>query len=135
MSCNVSGDKMEKQHGVCVVFDYTTFLGVSCKKKWTFLEAFSSSEPDENEAMSGHEPESGQDPQDRLWKRALRALSSRRSDETNLVTLVQLAKLEGISQLELDMPYALDSEQIDMIQSQSHATIAAEEPERLIIRL
>ncbi|MEF1186844.1 transporter, partial [Vibrio sinaloensis] len=32
---------MEHQGKTSVVFDYTSFLGASCSKRWTFLEAMS----------------------------------------------------------------------------------------------
>ncbi|MVE67033.1 transporter, partial [Vibrio cholerae] len=87
-----SGDKMEKAR-ISAVFDYTTFLGASCAKKWTFSEAISSFAP-----VFGivwfDAIKTGQSPQERLWDVALKELSTRSSDESNVITLVKLAKQE-----------------------------------------
>ncbi|MBN8091245.1 transporter, partial [Vibrio vulnificus] len=56
------------------MFDYTTFLGASCAKKWTFSEAISSFAP-----VFGivwfDAIKTGQSPQERLWDVALKELS------------------------------------------------------------
>ncbi|EED27080.1 hypothetical protein [Vibrio sinaloensis] len=61
--------------------------------------------------------------EDRLWEQALKSLSTSRSDEVNIVTLVQLAKSEGIKEIKLVMPYELDNEQIERMSSRAHANI------------
>ncbi|EEX41922.1 hypothetical protein VFA_001762 [Vibrio furnissii CIP 102972] len=77
----------------------------------------------------------GKSHEERLWDMALQRLSSRRSDESNLVTLVKLAKLEGIEELKLVMPYSLDPEQIAAIQTRGDAQIKVCAPEEFIITL
>lgn len=104
------------------VFDYTTFLGASCNKKWTFIEAMTSFAPIFGMMWKDSIKELST-PEDRLWEMALKSLSPRRSDESNLISLVKLAKLEGIDELTLVMPYPLDSEQIQAIESKSKTLI------------
>ncbi len=125
---------MEKQQRICAVFDYTTFLGASCSKKWTFSEALKSFAPVFGTVW--HDTvEEGKSPDERLWEVALTRLSSRHSDESNLVTLVKLAKLEGIQEIRLVMPYALDEQQIDVIQNQSNSDIKVGKQDEFIITL
>ncbi len=128
---------MEKAR-ISAVFDYTAFLGVSCSQKWTFAEAISLLASvfgrDWSKTMGqdhGLEPQS---PQDRLWDIALKQLSTRRSDESNVITLVKLAKQQGIEELTLVMPYALDEQQLTMIQSKSAACIEATNQDELLIK-
>ncbi|ASW80767.1 transporter [Vibrio anguillarum] len=130
----MSGDKMNTQERTRVVFDYTTFLGASCNKKWTFLEAMTSFAPIFGTVWKDSIKELSS-PEDRLWEMALKSLSTRRSDEANLISLVRLAKLEGIEELKLVMPYALDSEQIQLIQNKSQSLIKNTKPDEFIITL
>jgi hypothetical protein len=125
---------MDKLNKVKVVFDYTTFLGASCDKKWTFLEAISSFSPHVH--LEGKDAEfAAKSPQERLWENALRLLSTCSSDETNLVMLVELAKMEGIDELQLMMPYPLDEGQLQQISSQSHSHIEASRQDVFIIQI
>lgn len=128
----MSGDKVEKPR-ISAVFDYTTFLGASCTKKWTFVEAISSFSP-----LFGvvwlDAIKAEQSPQERLWDIALKRLSTRRSDESNVITLVNLAKQQGIEELTLVMPYALDEQQLITIQTKSAARIESTEQDELLIR-
>ncbi|OXX53708.1 transporter [Vibrio sp. V12_P9A6T4] len=130
----MSGDKMNTQERTRVLFDYTTFLGASCNKKWTFLEAMTSFAPIFGTVWKDSIKELSS-PEDRLWEMALKSLSTRRSDEANLISLVRLAKLEGIEELKLVMPYALDSEQIQLIQNKSQSLIKNTKPDEFIITL
>lgn len=125
---------MNTQERTRVVFDYTTFLGASCNKKWTFLEAMTSFAPIFGTVWKNSIKELSS-PEDRLWEMALKSLSTRRSDEANLISLVRLAKLEGIEELKLVMPYALDSEQIQLIQNKSQSLIKNTKPDEFIITL
>ncbi len=125
---------MEKSQRICAVFDYTTFLGVSCTKKWTFSEALTSFTPIFGTVW--HDTvKDGKNPEERLWEMALRRMSTRRSDESNLVTLVKLAKQEGIEEIKLVMPYALEESQIEAIQVRAQAQIQAGNQDEFIIKL
>lgn len=113
---------MERNEAVSVVFDYTSFLGASSKKKLTFMEILSSIAP----VFTTVWKDSVQDltaPEDRLWQQAINSLSSQSSDEKNLIRLVRLAKLEGIGELTLMMPYELDKNQIAIIAEKTDAKI------------
>ncbi|ELR8701663.1 transporter [Vibrio vulnificus] len=125
---------MEKQGKRHVEFDYTSFLGASCSKKWTFLEALTTFAPVFGVMWKNCIAELSE-PEDRLWDAALKSMSSRRSDESNLVTLLKLAKLEGIDELTVVMPYALEPTQIDFIQNRSESKIDCREQDVFVIRL
>ncbi|KOO08280.1 hypothetical protein [Vibrio hepatarius] len=123
---------MEHQGKTSVVFDYTSFLGASCTKKWTFLEAMSTFAPIFSLAWKNTIKETIS-VEDRLWDQALKSLSANRSDESNIVTLVELAKSEGLAELKLVMPYELDSEQIQRVSSKTHANVQRSQQDELII--
>ncbi|EHU9472952.1 transporter [Vibrio vulnificus] len=125
---------MEKQGKRHVEFDYTSFLGASCSKKWTFLEALTTFAPVFGVMWKNSIAELSE-PEDRLWDAALKSMSSRRSDESNLVTLLKLAKLEGIDELTVVMPYALEPTQIEFIQNRSESKIDCREQDVFVIRL
>ena len=125
---------MEKQIETRVEFDYTTFLGASCSKKWTFLEALTTIAPVFSTVWRDSIKELAS-PEDRLWQMALKSMSTRKSDESNIVTLLKLAKLEGINELKVVMPYSLEDEQIDYIESRSHLVIADNSGEEFTIKL
>ncbi|EGU31717.1 transporter [Vibrio scophthalmi] len=113
---------MERQGKTCVVFDYTSFLGASCSKKWTFLEALSTIAPVFTIAWKDT-VELSRSPEERLWEQAMKSLSASRSDESNIHTLVKLAKSEGIDELKLVMPYELESELIERLKMRSQVNI------------
>jgi hypothetical protein len=127
------GGIMEKHNTVFAEFDYTSFLGASCKKKWTFIEAFSSFAPVFSTVWKSSVDQE-REPQDRLWEQAFNSLSAQSSDESNLISLVNLAKHEGIEELRLMMPYELDSEQIDKISKCTNATILQSAQDEFILR-
>ena len=116
-----------------VEFDYTSFLGASCSKKWTFLEALTSVAPVFGEAWKESTKNQNIDPDSRLWEKALSALSSRRSDESNLVALMKIARKENIACLKVVMPYSLESEQIQLIQDKGNVKIVVIPNEDILI--
>jgi len=125
---------MEDQHSTDIVFDYTTFLGATCRKKWTFLEALQSFAP----VFGMVWKESVSDlmtPEDKLWEQALTTLSAQISDEANLVRLVGLARVQGIQRLTLKMPYELDSDQRNTIGQRSQSVITELEGDNFVIEL
>ena len=125
---------MNQQKKTCIEFDYTSFLGATASKKWTFLEAFATIAPMFGLMWKKNLAELRQ-PEDRLWDAALKALSSRHSDESNLVQLTQIAKDEGIDELRVVMPYSLDAKQIEYIESRSHLKVETAEQDILNIKL
>ena len=130
----LSGDNMERQDKACVVFDYTSFLGASCSKKWTFLEALSAIAPVFSVTWKDT-IEHSRSPDERLWEQAMKSLSASRSDESNIHTLVTLAKMEGIQELKLVMPYGLEKEQIERLQKRSKVSIENLEQDEFMFTL
>lgn len=113
---------MQQSQRVSVVFDYASFLGASCTKRWNFSEILASFAPifgtvwqDTVKRSKTHE--------ERLWDLAFSTLSSRRSDEANLIALLKLAKSEGIEELKLIMPYALESAQVSLIEKSAEVVL------------
>ena len=125
---------MEQQGKTCIEFDYTSFLGATGSKKWTFLEAFATIAPILGLMWKQNIAELSQ-PEERLWNAALKSMSSRQSDESNLVMLVKLAKHEGIHELRVVMPYSLDSQQIEYIESRSKLKVETAEQDVLNLKL
>ncbi len=122
-----------KKSSPSVVFDYTSFLGVSSQQKWTFTDAFhflsSSEEINEQNQTDLCELEG------RLWNKALNVLSSRKSDECNLLALIEIARSEGVKKLKLLMPYDLEPEQLLLIHEHSKEIINDSEHDELMITL
>ena len=125
---------MEHLGKTSVVFDYTSFLGASCSKKWTFLEAMSTFAPIFSLAWKNTIKDT-LSVEDRLWDQAMKSLSANRSDESNIATLLQLAKSEGVEELKLVMPYELDVELLERLKTKSKADITLLSQDELIIRL
>ena len=125
---------MEQQGKTCIEFDYTSFLAATGSKKWTFLEAFATIAPIFGLMWKQNIAELSQ-PEDRLWDAALKSMSSRQSDESNLVMLVKLAKHEGIHELRVVMPYSLDPQQIEYIESRSKLKVETAEQDVLNLKL
>ncbi|MGR5236949.1 transporter [Vibrio alfacsensis] len=125
---------MEQQGKMCIEFDYTSFLGAAGAKKWTFLEAFATIAPIFGILWKQNIAELSE-PGDRLWDAALKSMSSRQSDESNLVMLAKLAKHEGIQELRVVMPYSLDSNQIEYIESRSKLKVDTTEQDVLNLKL
>ncbi|BCN24336.1 transporter [Vibrio alfacsensis] len=125
---------MKHQGKTCIEFDYTSFLGASGSKKWTFVEAFSTIAPIFGLLWKQNIAELSK-PEDRLWEAALKSMSSRQSDESNLVKLAKLAQHEGIQELRVVMPYSLDSEQIEYIEARSQLKVDITEQDVLNLKL
>ncbi|GAB2658881.1 transporter [Vibrio panuliri] len=125
---------MEHQGKASVVFDYTSFLGDACSKKWTFLEALSTIAPVFSIAWNDSVQQSWT-PEERLMNQAMRSLSASHSDESNIHTLLELAKSEGIHELRVVMPYELEQEQLDRIQQQLQVHITYLEQDELMVEL
>lgn len=124
---------MEHLGKTSVVFDYTSFLGASCSKKWTFLEAMSTFAPIFS-LMWKNTIKETLSVEDRLWDQAMKSLSANRSDEANIITLLQLAKIEGIEELKVVMPYELDTEQLERVRLKAAVDISPLAQDELIIK-
>lgn len=101
-------------HGEKVCFDYTEFLAASCKKRWSFIDAIYGVMPIFGMVVKSQtEPERTH--QERLTALALQVLSTQLSDETNIIRLIRLAEQQGITELDIQLPYPLEAVQLDEI--------------------
>lgn len=125
---------MEEEKIVSVVFDYTSFLGAACRKKWTFLEAFASIAPVFGISWKNRLKQD-QSAEERLWDQAFNTLSAQSSDEQNIILLTQLAKDEGIAELKLMMPYGLEPLQLENITKTSDVEMWQSDQDEFTIRL
>jgi len=116
------------------VFDYTSFLGVSSQQKWTFVDAFHFFSSSENNAKALKVSDQ-YELERRLWARALNVLSTRKSDESNLLALIAIARSEGINKLKLLMPYDLEPEQLSSIRNNSKEIVSDSEHDEILITL
>ncbi|WP_113626071.1 hypothetical protein [Pectobacterium peruviense] len=97
--------------------DYTDYLAALCKKRWRFVDA-----------MYGVMPIFGMvtkmasarqsTPKDRLKVLALQVLSTQVSDETNIIRLITLARQQGLSAFDIQLPYSLTNEQLNAISNE-----------------
>ncbi|WP_217516265.1 transporter [Vibrio metschnikovii] len=123
---------MQQSQRVSVVFDYASFLGASCTKRWNFSDVLASFAPifgtvwqDTVKQSKTHE--------ERLWDLALSTLSSRRSDEANLIALLKLAKAEGIEELTLIMPYGLEPAQVLLIEQSAEVKLQPAQGDEFLV--
>ncbi len=122
---------MEQQE---IVFDYSSFLGSNATKKWTFVDALSSFAPIFGIVWKD-QVEAAETPQNTLWRRAQNKMSLHHSDEKNITKLCRIAKQQGIARFRLQMPYSLDSEQIEFIESHCDAVVKPEQNDEFSILL
>ena len=101
-------------HSEKVCFDYTEFLAASCKKRWSFIDAIYGVMPIFGMVVKS-QTELEKTPQERLTALALQVLSTQLSDETNIIRLIHLAELQGITELDIQLPYPLENAQLDQI--------------------
>ncbi|WP_117235414.1 transporter [Vibrio maerlii] len=117
-----------------IIFDYGSFLGTNASKKWTFVDALVSFAPIFGTVWkSTIEAESA--PENKLWEKAQNIMSLRHSDEKNITKLCRLAKKQGIAHFRLQMPYSLDNEQIEFIESHCDAVVKPEQNDEFSILL
>ncbi|SLM63468.1 MULTISPECIES: hypothetical protein [Dickeya] len=97
---------------ICI--DYTAYLGALCRKRWRFTDALYGVLP-----VFGMVTKSAVHQQatrnDKLHELAMQVLSTQASDETNLSRLIALAQQQGVTELDIRLPYALSGEQLQAI--------------------
>ncbi|QPR29794.1 transporter [Edwardsiella hoshinae] len=72
----------------------------------------------------------------RLGQLALQVLSTQVSDETNILRLIELVNHQGLPEIEIQLPYALEESQLHAIAAQSTIPVRIEpHGERLLIAL
>ncbi|MGF1684723.1 hypothetical protein L4D09_28275 [Photobacterium makurazakiensis] len=101
-----------------VVFDYTTFLSASCKQKVTFADALKALVPSFEISWTSSMP-NGMTESEKLQMQALKVLSTNISDENNIIRLLRLARSEYIDELVIQLPYALEDNQLVQIESRA----------------
>jgi hypothetical protein len=106
-----------------IEFDYSLFLINSSNLKWTFSQALKSLIPTFGTVWNASEHDLTPT-QERLRLEALQVLSSHINDESNIIRLIRLARIEGIRDLKIKLPYTLDDEQILYILDNTHTEIA-----------
>lgn len=111
-----------------IEFDYSLFLINSSNLKWTFSQALKSLIPTFGTVWnaSAHDLTPTQE---RLRLEALQVLSSHINDESNIIRLIRLARIEGIRDLKIKLPYTLDDEQILYILDNTHTEISQKNDE------
>ncbi|WP_122032986.1 transporter [Aliivibrio sp. EL58] len=111
-----------------IEFDYSSFLINSSNQKWTFSQALKSLIPTFGTIWNASVHDSTST-QERLRLEALQVLSSHINDESNIIRLIRLARIEGISDLKIKLPYTLDDEQILYILDNTHTEISQKNDE------
>ncbi|KLV07316.1 hypothetical protein ABT56_06685 [Photobacterium aquae] len=101
-----------------VVFNYTTFLSASCKKRVTLVDALKTLIPAFEISWSSSMP-NGMSGSEKLQLQALKVLSTSVSDTNNIIRLLRLARAEHIDELIIRLPYALDEEQLSEIETRA----------------
>ncbi|PSW18249.1 hypothetical protein C9I98_17905 [Photobacterium sanctipauli] len=101
-----------------VVFDYTTFLSASCKQKVTFVDALKALIPAFEVSWTSSMP-NGMTESEKLQMQALRVLSTNISDVNNIIRLLRLARAEHIDELVIQLPYALEDDQLVQIETRA----------------
>ena len=106
-----------------IEFDYSEFLVDSSKQKWTFSQALKSIIPTFGAVWNAsvHDPTPTKE---RLRQEALQVLSSHINDESNMIRLIRLARIEGITDLHIKLPYTLDEDQVAYILENTHTEIS-----------
>ncbi|GAB3531538.1 hypothetical protein BIT28_12265 [Photobacterium proteolyticum] len=119
-----------------VVFDYTSFLSASCKHRMTFSDALKALIPAFEISWTSSLPKELTE-SEKLQMQALKVLSTNTSDSNNLIRLLRLARAEQIDELLITLPYALESEQLDQIESRASCriTMASDNGEELRVHM
>ncbi len=112
-------DKVVENH---VIFDYTEFLSKSCQQRLSFIDALKYLVPS-LEVATNPMKKKHLSCAEQLEKKALKLLSSSASDTHNLIRLLHLAKLEGITQLVVSLPYSLEEQQLTELNNGIDGTI------------
>lgn len=119
-----------------VRFDYTHFLSTSCHKRWRFVDAICGFMPLFGLVTRDTALSKCSNPSARIRQLALQALSTQVSDETNILRLIALANHQGLPEIEIQLPYALEASQLSAIRAQSSIPVRIEpRGERLLIVL
>lgn len=97
--------------------DYTDYLAALCKKRWRFVDAMYGVMPIFG-MVTKMTPARQSAPKERLKGLALQVLSTQVSDETNIIRLITLARQQGLTAFDIQLPYSLTNEQLSAISSE-----------------
>lgn len=98
-------------------FDYMEFLSASCKKHWRFVDAIYGVMPIFGMVLKSRQPHA-RTRKEQLRELALQVVSTQVSDETNIVRLITLAGQQGLSEVYIQLPYALTLKQLQSIREE-----------------
>lgn len=123
------------EQGETFCFDYTDYLSASCKKRWSFIDAIYGVIPIFG-MVTRKATASSQTDQEKLKALALQVLSTQVNDETNIIRLITLAGQQGLTRFDIQLPYALEGEQLAQIRQEVGPPLQlTQQDERLLIRL
>ncbi|ALL38338.1 hypothetical protein I5N09_03050 [Serratia marcescens] len=106
-----------------ICFDYMDFLSASCRKHWRFVDAIYGVMPIFGMVLKSRVTTS-QTRKEQLKELALQVVSTQVSDETNIVRLIDLAQQQGLTVFDIQLPYALEAQQLAAIQKECEKGIA-----------
>lgn len=106
-----------------ICFDYMDFLSASCRKHWRFVDAIYGVMPIFGMVLKSRASAS-QTRKEQLKELALQVVSTQVSDETNIVRLIDLAQQQGLTVFDIQLPYALDAQQLAAIQHECAEGVA-----------
>lgn len=106
-----------------ICFDYMDFLSASCRKHWRFVDAIYGVMPIFGMVLKSRVTTS-QTRKEQLKELALQVVSTQVSDETNIVRLIDLAQQQGLTVFDIQLPYALEAQQLAAIQKECAEDIA-----------
>ncbi|BEM77832.1 hypothetical protein SME38J_19350 [Serratia marcescens] len=106
-----------------ICFDYMDFLSASCRKHWRFVDAIYGVMPIFGMVLKSRVTTS-QTRKEQLKELALQVVSTQVSDETNIVRLIDLAQQQGLTVFDIQLPYALEAQQLAAIQNECAEGIA-----------
>ncbi|HEI8864946.1 hypothetical protein [Serratia sp. AKBS12] len=104
-------------HSEKICFDYMDFLSSSCKKHWRFIDAIYGVMPIFGMVLKSRVVTT-QTRKEHLKELALQVVSTQVSDETNIIRLIDLAQQQGLAVFDIQLPYALDKNQLAAIQQE-----------------
>ncbi|HHB1427718.1 TPA: hypothetical protein ACOQZT_003480 [Serratia odorifera] len=120
-------------HSEKICFDYMDFLSSSCKKHWRFIDAIYGVMPIFGMVLKSRVATT-QTRKEHLKELALQVVSTQVSDETNIIRLIDLAQQQGLAVFDIQLPYALDKNQLAAIQQEcAERVVVTQVGERITI--
>jgi hypothetical protein len=109
------------------------FLSASCKKQWRFIDAIYGVMPIFGMVLKSEAAEA-QTRKEQLKALALQVVSTQLSDEINIIRLIDLARQQQLEVFDIQLPYALDAEQLAAIEKKcANQVLVTQVGERITI--